>query len=158
LEIIFSSRTSRGRQAKHPSITTNEGATERNVGIKCDIITNPDSTYPIIINPYKFDISQFGEKERKKLEFEIANISSQDLSVKLVDMPPEMFVVKMPKDVKAGKSAKGQIELMTEYVSIEFEKSITIQLSDSSSSRFTIPVKRTIRIPGATPGDSAHGK
>jgi len=109
---------------------------------------NPDSTYPIIIYPYKFDISQFGEAERKSLEFEITNVSEEDLEVKLIDMPYNMFKVKLPNKVKAGEKKSGKIEIMDEYVTEEFEKSITIELNDKALSRFTVPVKRQIRIPG----------
>jgi hypothetical protein len=110
---------------------------------------NPDSTYPIIIKPYKFDISQFGEKPRKRLEFEIFNVSERDLEIKLVDMPFNMFEIKLPKKVKAGKSEKGKIEILEEYISNEFEKSLTLELNDEAVTRFTVPVKRTLRIPGA---------
>jgi len=122
------------------------------VKIKADVITNPDSTFPVIIKPYKFDISQFGEKERKKLKFEITNVSDNELNIQLIDMPIGMFKVKMPDKVKAGKSEEGELELLDDYVDQEFEKSITIQLSDKNMTRFTIPVKRTIRIPGQKPG------
>lgn len=64
-------------------------------------------------------------------------------------MPADMFKIKLPKSVKAGKSSKGKIEILDDYVSEEFEKSITIELSDEVGTRFTIPVKRNIRIPGA---------
>nr|MBN2277056.1 hypothetical protein [candidate division Zixibacteria bacterium] len=125
----------------------------KNVKISAEVITNPDSTYPIIIKPYKFDISQFGEKERRKLEFELINMSENDLEVSLIDMPVNMFKVKMPKKVKAGKTEKGEIELFDKYVTDEFQKSLTIELSDKNKTRFTIPVKRTIRIPGQPTGE-----
>ena len=117
--------------------------------ISADVIANPDSTYPITIYPYKFDVSQFGEAVRKSLEFEIANLSDKDLDIELIDMPYNMFKLKMPKRVKAGSKEKGRIEVMDEYLPQEFEKSITIQVSDENSSRFTIPVKRVLRIPGS---------
>lgn len=119
-------------------------------------MTNPDSTYPITIKPYKFNISQFGEKERKKLEFKITNNSDEDVELKLVDMPEGMFKLKLPKKVKAGKTEKGKIEIRDEFVSQEFKKSITIELNDNALSRFTIPVERTIRIPGKK--SSEHSK
>ncbi len=127
-----------------------------NVKISAEVIMNPDSTYPVIIKPYKFDISQFGEKERKKLEFEITNRSEDDLNVKLVDMPYNMFKLKLPKSVKAGKTEKGQIEILDDYVSQEFEKSLTIELDDKTTSRFTVPVKRTLRIPGKNTADASN--
>ncbi|RKX26927.1 MAG: hypothetical protein DRP46_10385 [Candidatus Zixiibacteriota bacterium] len=116
--------------------------------ISSEVIPNPDSTYPIVIYPYKFDISQFGEAERRTLEFDITNVSDQDLEISLIDMPRNMFKLKMPKRVKAGKKESGKIEILDEFVTEEFQKSITIQVSDEAQTRFTVPVKRTIRVPG----------
>ncbi|UCD16763.1 MAG: DUF1573 domain-containing protein [Candidatus Zixiibacteriota bacterium] len=114
------------------------------------MVTNPDSTHPIVISPYKFDISQFGDKEVSERKFVIENVSDQDLDINLIDMPSGMFKLELPKKVKAGKSAGGKIEIFDAYLTEEFEKSITIELSDAEKTRFTIPVKRTIRIPGQT--------
>ena len=120
------------------------------VKISSEVISNPDSTFPIIISPYKFDISQFGEAERSWLEFKITNISKEDVEVKLIDMPFEMFSVKLPKKIKAGKTAKGKIQILDEHIDSAFEKSMTIELNDKAVSRFTIPIKRVIRIAGKT--------
>lgn len=117
--------------------------------ITCNAYTNPDSLSPVNISPYKFDISQFGEKTRNSLEFAINNLSASDLDVKLVDMPYNMFKISLPKKVKAGKSEKGKIELLGDQLKNEFEKSITLEFGDSTKTRYTIPVKRTVRIPGA---------
>jgi hypothetical protein len=155
LEIIYSSKTYRGRQTKRPSIASNAEEPKMNVKISAEVITNPDSTYPIIIKPYKFDISQFGEKERRKLEFKITNVSEEDLDIKLIDMPNGMFELKLPNKVKAGKTVSGKIAITDEFVSQEFEKSLTIELNDKAISRFTVPVKRTIRIPGKGSAEKA---
>ncbi len=69
-------------------------------------------------------------------------------------MPNKMFKVSLPKNVKPGKAAKGKIELLDEFVSEEFEKSITIEFNGKESTRFTIPVKRVIRIPGQKANDT----
>jgi len=63
-------------------------------------------------------------------------------------MPVGMFKISLPKNVKPGKKAKGKIELLDEVISEEFEKSITIEFTGKESTRFTVPVKRVIRIPG----------
>ena len=63
-------------------------------------------------------------------------------------MPAGMFKVSLPKKVKPGKTVKGKIELLDDVVSKEFQKSITIEFSGKETTRFTVPVKRVIRIPG----------
>lgn len=148
LEIIYSTRTYRGLQSKRPNIESNEGAQSKSIQFKANVYTNPDSTYPLLVKPYKWDISRFGEKERTQLEFDISNISREDLEINLIDSPAGMFKVNLPRKVKAGKTEKGTISLKAEYADKEFEKSVTIELNDASKTRFTIPVKRSIRIPG----------
>lgn len=152
LEIIFNSGHYVSKTTKTPSITTNEGPDIKNVRITMDVITNPDSTYPIIISPYKFDISQFGEKERSTLDFTINNVSDQDLDVKLIDLPTDIVKVTLPKRIKAKQIEKGKISVMKPFLTKEFEKSLTIELSDKEATRFTVPIKRTVRIPGVTQG------
>jgi hypothetical protein len=122
----------------------------KRVQITANVIATPDSTFPIRIKPYKFDVSQFGEKKVDTREFVIENVSDNDLDLSLVDMPPGMFTVKLPKQVKAGQTEKGVITLKDEYLDQEFEKSLTIELNDAAKTRFTVPVKRTLRVPGGT--------
>jgi hypothetical protein len=89
------------------------------------------------------------------MEFAITNVSENDLTIELVDMPVGMFELRLPEKIKAGKTEKGRLQIQENFVSEEFEKSITIQLDDPSKSRYTIPVKRVIRIPGESPQTSS---
>ncbi|MBN2226635.1 MAG: hypothetical protein JW763_04670 [candidate division Zixibacteria bacterium] len=150
MEIIFSTGRRQGKQSKRPRIETNEGELAKYVQIKSEVVANPDSTFPVRISPYKFDVSQFGDKEVAERKFVIENVSDQDLDIKLVDMPYGMFKLELPKKVKAGKSEGGKIVILDEWLKEEFEKSVTIELNDANNTRFTIPVKRTIRVPGQT--------
>jgi len=158
LEIIFSSGRRRGNQSKRPRIETNEGELAKYVQIKSNVVTNPDSTYPIRISPYKFDVSQFGDKKVKERKFVIENVSDQDLEIKLVDMPYGMFKLELPTKIKAGKSKSGKIIVLDEWMDKQFEKSLTIELTDAKNTRFTVPVKRTIRVPGQTASTKGRGK
>jgi hypothetical protein len=155
LEVIYSTRKYSGRQSKRPTITTNEGELPKYVQFTANVIVNPDSTYPIRIKPYKFDVSQFGEKTVNSREFIIENVSDSDIDIALVDMPLGMFTIKLPRRVKAGQTEKGIITLSRDYIDKEFEKSLTIELNDEAKTRFTVPVKRTLRVPGGTPEGKA---
>ncbi len=156
LEVIFSTGRRRGNQSKRPRIETNEGELAKYVQIKAEVITNPDSTFPIRIAPYKFDISQFGEKKVTERKFIIENVSERDIEISLVYMPEGIFRIDLPKKVKAGKTEGGRITLRDDALDDEFEKSITIELNDDKQTRFSIPVKRTVRaadLSSSTPSD-----
>ena len=56
LEIIFSTKKYKNRVSKSPRILTNEGQTEKNIRISTHVVTRPDSTYAVVISPYKLDL------------------------------------------------------------------------------------------------------
>jgi hypothetical protein len=144
LEIIFSTKSYRNRIAKSPTIQTNEGPPNKRVRIESTIVQRPDSTYPLIMSPYKLDLSQNSEKVIDKLEFEIQNVSDEKLDISLVSVASDYFEVDLPKSVGAGKTEKAKLKLLKSALEESFEKSFTIEVSDSAKSRFTVPVKRTI--------------
>ena len=154
LEIIFSTKRYKSKISKRPSIQTNEGPPNKHVQISSQVTDRPDSTYPIIIQPYKLDLSQFSEKVIEKKKFMIMNASDQKLEVSLISMPDDLFEIKLPKSIKPGKSAKGELKLRREAYGDSFEKSVTIEVvgvQDSDTTRFTIPVKRSLHVAKATP-------
>jgi len=149
LEIIFSTKRYRNRVTKRPRIETNEGPPHKFVQITSQVVARPDSTYPIVIKPYKLDISQFSPtKVRDQMKFNIKNVSDQDVQITLIDRPEGLFDLELPKTVAAGKTAEGTIKLHPDALKDSFAKSITIELNDQSKSRFTIPIKRTVHTPG----------
>ncbi len=157
LEIIFSTKTYRNRVTKRPKIVTNEGPPDKNVQIIAHIVQRPDSTYPVVISPYKLDLSQFTTKVRDKITFKISNVSDIELHPTLVCMTKDLFELELPDKIAAGGEAEAVLKLKHEALELSFEKSFTIQLDDEKSSRFTIPVKRTVRVAGKSP-NAAGGK
>jgi hypothetical protein len=158
LEIIFSTKRYNRIITKRPRIETNEGPPHKNVTITADVVARPDSTYPIVIKPYKLDISQFGQKVRDEMKFTIDNVSDQNLEITLVAAPTELATIELPKEVEAGKSASGLLKLTKKGIDEDFEKSFTIQLNDEKHSRFTVPIKRNIKNPMGHPSASAGDK
>lgn len=149
LEIIFSTKRYSNRVSKRPRIQTNEGAPDKNVTITADVMVRPDSSYPIIIRPYKLDLSQFGEKTRDEITFAIENVSDKALKPTLISSSNELMTLKLPKEIAPGKTEVATMKLTPEGVKQEFEKSFTIQLNDEQNTRFTVPTKRSIKNPDA---------
>jgi len=158
LEIIFSTRSYHSRTAKRPRISTNEKGKEAThyVRINAHVVERPDSTYPVIVDPYKLDLSQFNEKVIDEKEFEIVNVSDEDLRLTLVSWPREYCEVKLPKSIGRGKTGKGEIRLKEKGLEEPFEKSLTFELSDESKTRFTVPIKRSVRVSAATDGKTVR--
>lgn len=145
LEIIFSTKTYKGRIVKKPRIQTNEGPPDKYVSITSQVVARPDSTYPIILQPYKLDMSQFTDKVIDEAKFTIRNVSDKELDLSTVAVPGSLMELDLPGSVKPGESVEAKIKLKEAGVDMSFNKSITISVSDADESRFTIPVKRTIK-------------
>jgi len=145
LEIIFSTKTYKNRITKRPKIQTNEGPPDKRVQIIADVVSRPDSTYPLVMKPYKLDLSQFGEKLRDKIDFTITNVSDAKIDLEMIDFAKDYFEVKLPKSISPGESASCTLKLKKDAVSKNFEKSFTLETNDTKKSRFTMPVKRQLR-------------
>ncbi len=145
LEIIFSTKSYKNRITKRPKIQTNEGPPDKRVQIIADVVARPDSTYPLVMKPYKLDLSQFGEKLRDKIEFTIMNVSDEKVDISMIAFADGYFDVKLPSSIAAGESASCSLKLKKDAIKKNFEKSFTIETSDSKNSRFTMPVKRKLR-------------
>ena len=147
LEIILHTKRYKNKIIKQPRIESNEGKPDKTVKIQAQIVIQPDSTYPIVISPYKLNISQFGEKVRDEMTFKIENVSDQDVKPIIVDIPDELFEVDIPDKIKAGKTEEAVLKLKEVALDQSFEKTFTIELDDEAKTRFSIPVRRALRLP-----------
>ncbi len=130
---------------KSPRIQTNEGPPDKRVQIISEVVARPDSTYPVVIKPYKLDLTQFGEKVRDEITFKIINKSDQKLDLTMICGYENLFEIELPKSISAGETEEAKLKLKEYGLQTNFEKSFTFELNDEKNSRFTIPVKRTIR-------------
>ncbi len=156
LEIIFKTGKYKTRVSKRPRIETNEGTQNKFVSISSYVVERPDSTFPIVIEPYKIDLSQFSEKVIDRRKFTIVNVSDQNLELSVVSMPDGLFEIRLPESVGPGKKVNGRLQLREDAYDESFEKSVTIEVKnadDESTTRFTIPVKRSIKLSKTTPPD-----
>ncbi len=144
LDIIFSTKTSLNRVSKSPTIQTNEGPPDKHIQIIATVVAQPDSTFPLVIQPYKLDVSQKTENTIDRIEFGIRNVSDEDLKIELVSGADDYFLVELPKVIKPGEMAKGRLILHKSALGKAFQKSFTIQAGDDLGSRFTVPVKRSL--------------
>ncbi|MEE8576454.1 MAG: hypothetical protein V3T31_04295 [candidate division Zixibacteria bacterium] len=123
-----------------------------------NIVKRPDSTYPVIIKPYKLDMSQFGDKVRDEVTFTIENVSDVDLTLDIIAGRPDLFDVDLPDKIEAGETGEATLKLTSEGVEDNWQKSFTFQVGDETHTRFTVPVKRTIRQPGNAKPAAGYGK
>jgi len=142
LEIIFSTGSFSNQVTKSPSILTNEAQGAKNVTIKANIFTKPDSTYPIVIQPPKIEFAAGDSTET--MEFTITNKSDAAISPRIVSAPRRFVSINLPQSIPAGESTIGSVTLKKAGLREGFEKSVTVQLNDQAKSRFTLPIKRSV--------------
>ncbi|MFQ5607436.1 MAG: hypothetical protein ACE5GA_05775 [Candidatus Zixiibacteriota bacterium] len=133
---------------KRPKIYVQGSDLPRSVQINAHVLPRPDSAYPVVLKPYKLDISQFGEAKRTKASFKVNNVSNQDLEIQILDYQSEFFSVKLPSSVKAGESVTGEVTVNKNKVENSFEKSMTLALlegKDNKPVHITLPVRRSVR-------------
>jgi hypothetical protein len=79
--------------------------------------------------------------ENPEMEVMIRNTTTTDLGIKIIDMPYEFVKGKLSsKVVKPSEEVKLKVKLKREAKKTSLSKSITLQLCDRDSSRFTVPV------------------
>ena len=147
LEIIFSSKLYFNRVAKKPVIEVENLPEPRFVEIVSYVIPRPDSAYPVKLDPYKLDISQYGQAVRDRATFSLTNVSDQELTVTLIAPPDEFGVLTLPDRIAPGATVEAELVLKPERLGEELEKSFTFQVNDENSTRYTIPVRRKLRDP-----------
>ena len=157
LEVIFSSKRFTNRVTKHPRIQTNAG--DEQVEFMATVVRRPDSTYPLVIKPYKLDLTAPEGQERDQITFSLQNVSDQPLSLSMIASRKELFSVSLPDQIPAGGKVEATLKLTPEGAAKDFEKSFTFEVSDATTSRYTVPVKRTLReTPELSTTGSGSGK
>jgi hypothetical protein len=155
LEVIFATKTYAHQVKKTPRIYSNsdtlKNARQQSkswVAIEADVTPRPDSTHPVVIKPYKIDISQFSEKPRDEVTFTIENVSDKPVGLTLIAVPNQFVEVDLPKEIEPGKTAEGTLRVKPDAADKEFEKSFTFEVNDENHTRFTVPIKRMVRVQG----------
>jgi hypothetical protein len=138
VELIFNTRNYSGKMSKSATITTNTLQATNQVSFSTAILSGKDTTLPVAFTPDIISIHRVANKAPDKFTVSIQNNSAGDIIPVLDGCPRDLFDVKLPKKIKAGKTAEA--EIMINKAALAFEKSFTIQLDDAKATRFTIPV------------------
>lgn len=143
LEIIYSSGRRAGKFAKAPRLYVSDPSVkESRVKISGVSMDPNDHSGNHLIRIEPFGLQVIIGEEKKEYKIAVNNLSGQKLEMKLVSEHPNFLDIKMPKDIKPGKSKDIKVKFKNaeERSTIGFNKSITIELNDPAKTRYTIPV------------------
>ena len=149
LEIVFSTGRYANRIVKRPTVLVEGESDPVIIDIIAYIVPRADSTYPLMLSPYKIDLSQYGANVRDRASIKITNVSDRALAIKMVSGPVEYGTLSMPEKIGAGETVEVELVLNEASVKESFERSFTFELDDEHHSRYTIPVKRRYHDPNA---------
>jgi len=118
------------------------------VWVAVDVMPKPYSNFPVQISPNILDFTTANLGESPEIEVKIRNTTISDLGIKIVDMPYQFVEGKLSnKVIKPSEEVKLKVKLKREAKEVSLTKSITLQLGDQDSSRFTVPVTNE-KLPG----------
>ena len=140
LDISFATRLFNGPVTRQPKIITTDDTTY--VEVIANVVADPDSTYPVVINPAILGFTLEGP-DADSILFEINNLTDKGLILTIIDFPESLIDLTVPAVVKAGETIICRARLTSDGYRWPFEESITLELNDPDHSRFTIPIVRT---------------
>ncbi|UCC45744.1 MAG: DUF1573 domain-containing protein [Candidatus Zixiibacteriota bacterium] len=145
LHIVFSTGRFRGNVAKRPYLLTNVSDEKVYLKIFANLIVDTAGDLPAAVVPPIVDVSQFGDKPRRRARFTLENKSTGELKVSVADSSGKSFTVKLPHEIKGGESIEGLITVDEDRVETGFEESITIELTGTERVRYSVPVRRMFK-------------
>jgi len=79
---------------------------------------------------------------KSQMEVAIKNTTSEDLDIRIVDLPSDFIQGELSgSTLRPSQEVKLRLELKEGSKKESFAKSITLELGDQDSSRFTVPVR-----------------
>lgn len=148
LEIIFDTKRFRGLTEKKTAIFTNAvDEPKAEVAIIADLSLESEDMRPLVIRPFRVDVSQFTKTPRRRAKFLIENRSDKEYELTIIDAEQLNFEIDLPKKIKPGETLEGTVLVDEDLVEEPFEQSFTFRLNDERGTRYTVPIKREVRIP-----------
>ena len=147
LEIIFSTRLYFNNVSKSPLIECDGMEKPTAVTVATYVIPRPDSARPLVLEPFKLDISQYGSEVRDRATFTITNVTDKELSLSAITDVSALGVLNLAKRVGPRETVEASLVLKPEVLGTELTESFTFQVSDSVKTRYTVPVRRRLKDP-----------
>lgn len=154
IDVILHTRGFIGFIEKRPLIKIAESSDTVRLKIYAEILVKPETARPLVLTPDKVDVSQYSVKPRRKGTFTITNNGFSDYQITVVDSSNKSFDVVLPKVIKAGGKAEGQVIVHKGAIPTSFEQSFTFEINDDGRSRYSVPIWRQYQVK-ETPATSA---
>lgn len=141
IELIFSSGRRTRQQNKGTRVLCNDPTKkELDLRILAWVYKEGEDTGPLKLGSSQLKLTT--ADKGKTFPIEIENNSDQALTLKIISEPADLFTVALPAgSVAAGESADIKIKMTDILDKRLYAKSVTFEVSDSSKTRYTIPIQ-----------------
>lgn len=143
VELIFHANAGQtGPVAKSATVTCSDTSrTNFQLRLKANIYDNAraDSLKPVTLSASS--LKWLPTEKTKEQKLIVKNVSSKPVKLKLVSQPFGFATIDAFNDeLKPGKAKEIKVKVAKEFSGTEFQKSFTIELTDSAKTRITVPV------------------
>jgi hypothetical protein len=150
VELIFSTGHYSSKTRKSAQILCNAAGNIPRLTLAVEIVPNPDSIGVFQVRPALLDLDKERPQDQKRpwqYEFTVKNVSTEDLKFTIVSRPDKFVEVDFPenKKVSAGGEKTFKLKFDQSMADDLFNKSVTIEASDSTHTRFTLPISKARR-------------
>ncbi len=149
VEIIFNTGHYSSRTSKSASIICNAPGMAPALSITAHPVKFTDSLTVFYVNPPQIKLDSLRPEEQENpWEYELAvkNASSEELQLSLVSLPSQYVHVDLPGGfIKPGDEKTIKVKVDRDIADELFNKSFTLEASDSARTRVTVPISKAMR-------------
>ena len=150
VEVVFSTGAYSGALRKSSTILSESpGEGPLPLSFTASPTPNPDSVRPVTFSPPRLNLDSLRDLAKAPVwegKVSIRNWSGQSLQIRQVSPPLAHIHVETPKgDIPPGKEASLHIKIDPVDADTMIAKSLTFELSDSSHTRYTLPILKENR-------------
>gem|GEM_PF-471894 len=143
LEVVTSwqTRAARGEVGQTVYVYSNASTNPARYSFSATVIQTPDTTVDVAVLPEKIQISE-GSGVQVAHNFTIENRTANDLAIELASPVDDEYSLTFPDTVHANSSVLGTVNVKTQYMDQEFERSFTLRLIRKVNSCYllTVPI------------------
>lgn len=140
VELIFtSSKGQKGPVSKSATVTCNDNDRGNfQLSLKGKTYENPDSLTPLTLSVAAMTWDQ--ETKSKEAKLVVKNVSKNAVKMHVVSQPYGYLKISLPDgEIKPGKEKEIKVKIDSSVKDVEFKKSFTFEVNDSTGTRYTVP-------------------
>lgn len=149
VEIIFNTGHYSSKTSKSASIICNSQGAAPSLSITAHPMKAMDSLKVFTISPALVSLDSLRPEEQKRpweYEFAVRNVSSEELELALISSPHEFVQVDVPGgSISPGSEKTVKVRVDHGIADQLFNKSFTLEASDSARTRITVPLSKAMR-------------